>query len=410
MYRKDKKAKILLFILFFMGILLTGIVISIAFFPPCFNIQSHPANASIYINCLKRNLKTPAHIRSLTFFGRHRVVVSKNGYQPHIQDVSFSLFRRTINIDAKLEKEIFSSGDNNIVVGWVDGSRYPTVKVMVKVKDETGKLIPDLKKENIKVIETREERCLEVQPDFNLQGVSKVDMVFFIDVTGSMGGALDICKQNIEAFCDLLQAENLNFRLAGYSFEDIVPYKDKFQFTTEFTDQGSAREMVKEFKEWLASLKAEGGGDGNENCLDPIIDASDGGLAYRTDATRIGILITDTSAHVAGDGGDSHTTATFEKTRAKMKSMGIKLYYASPQKEYEMKLNAQSLGWPFSTAVLTEIFSEELIGWYAITFNDQIPVEKNMARRCILSIKRKSQQPGKPEEYIKNFVFYPWVH
>ena len=37
-----------------------------------------------------------------------------------------------------------------------------------------------------------------------------------------MRGALDICKQNIEAFCDLLQAENLNFRLAGYSFGSYI--------------------------------------------------------------------------------------------------------------------------------------------------------------------------------------------
>jgi len=409
MYQKARKAKVVLFFLFLLGFLLCCLVLSIAFFPPILSVRSDPPDASIYVNCKKKDSRTPARMRLLSIFGKSKVVVSKNGYYPVTRDAGFSLFRRNIIIDAQLEQETFSSGDSNIVVGWVDGSRYPEIKVMVKVKNQEGQLVPDLKKENITLIETREEQCVTTQPQFNLREVNKVDIVFFIDVTGSMRGTLNVVKQNIESFCDLLLAQNLNFRLAGYSFDDIVPYKDRFDFTPEFTDRKEARKMAKKFKKWLISLKAEEGGDVKENCLDPIINACDISFNYRADATKIGVLITDTSAHVAEDGGDSLTTATFEVARSKMRAVGMKLYYASPREEYETGLDAQSLGWPFSAFVLTNKFSEELIGWYVISFRDGIAIEKTRTRRCNLRVRLNPGEEDNSKEYVKDFVFYPLV-
>lgn len=407
MKRKKNTAKIVLFVLFFLGLLLCGLVLSIAFWPPTLHVDSDPATAAIYLNCFKKKTGAPAHILIKFFLGSHKVVVSENGYVPHTQEVSFSLFRRNAYIDAKLEPETFTTGDSNITVGWVDGSRYPTVKAMVKVKDRDGQLINRLNKDAVSLVESREELCIAANPSFNISGVSKVDIVFFIDVTGSMSSSLSIVKQNIKAFCDHLLAQNLNFRLAGYSFEDIVPYKDIYPFTPEFTDNAGAMKMVTDFKSWLATLKAEKGGDGPENCLDSIIDAGNNGLNFREDATKVGVLITDTMAHVKGDGGDSPTTATFRIARAKLRSMGIKLYYASPVPEYEIQLGGQSLGWPFSAFLLTQKFSEELIGWHVISFKDRIPYEKTRARRCTLRIAIRDKESGKPQDYVKDFVFYP---
>jgi Integrin beta chain VWA domain/PEGA domain len=409
MYQKARKVKVVLFIIFLLGILLCGLTLSIAFFPPVLTVQSDPPGADIYVNCVKRKIETPGHMRLLSIFGNSKVVVSKNGYLPVSQDANFSIFRRNVTIDAKLEQETFSSGHSNIEVGWVDGSRYPEVKVMVKVKDHNNNLVSDLKKEHITLTETREEQCLITQPQFDLREVNKLDIVFFIDVTSSMSGTLAIVKRNIEAFCDLLLARNINFRLAGYSFDDMVPYNDRFDFTPEFTGEGDARKMVRRFKKWLSSLKAKGGGDGNENCLDSIINACDHSLDYREDATKVGVLITDTSAHVAGDGGNSLTTATFQTTREKMQTMGLKLYYASPRDEYETQLNAQNLGWPFNATVLTKKFSDELIGWYVVTFKDDIGLEKNKARRCRIGVKLTPGETGQSKEYSRSFVFYPLI-
>ncbi len=396
--RKKNTVLLVLLLLFLTGILFCALALSIAFYPPSISIRSNPEGATIYINCINKRKKTPANL--LMFLETYRVMVSKKGYQPKSEDVEISFFNRSANLDFDLEKETLISGDKNIHLEKPDTKRYPEITLTLKMKGADGAPITGLKKEHIALLETSEEVCLETQPQFHLRELSKADIIFFIDTTSSMTSALDVAKKNIETFCDLLATQNIEFRLAGYSFDDKVPYKSKYPFKSGET--GTA--ATTHFKKWLSGLKAAGGGDGYENCLDSIIDAGNGGLIFRPDVQKVGILITDTGAHVAGDGGNSATTATYEKAKEALASAGIRLYASSPHHEYRPRLKAKNLGWPFSSTVLTGKFLDECIGWYVMRFIDSITREKKAARRFKMTVK---SPPEHPKEYIKNFIIYP---
>ena len=126
----------------------------------------------------------------------------------------------------------------------------------------------------------------------------ELDLVFTMDVTGSMGTYIQSAKRNVERIAARLQQEN------GYDVRfGLVVYRDhhqgdefvqrRFQFT---------RDAV-EVKNTLATISATGGGDGPE--------AVEAGLLYtlhmdwRETATKICVLIGDAPPHGLGEAGDT---------------------------------------------------------------------------------------------------------
>jgi hypothetical protein len=323
-----------------------------------------------------------------------------------MRKVNLSLARPIEDINLSLRSEPRVSGDENLRIESIDGRRYPEIKLVMRVKNPSGTFASGLEKKDISLEETCEELCLDAKPSFDIKDVSKMDIVFFIDTTSSMEEEMNSVIRNIQAFCDTLLAQNINFRLAGYSFGDEVPYRAKFPFTPVFTDSLEARNAALSFKSWLSRLRAIGGDDPLENSLDSLIDAGRGGLNYRPEAARVGILVTDVPAHVAGDGGDSYTRATYEKAKQAIQSIGLKLYYSSPFHEYGRKLSAINLGWPFNDSVLMDRFLNELLGWYELTFSDAISAGKEHPRRLKLKVRVKSGY-GTSRELTKKIVFYP---
>jgi hypothetical protein len=97
------------------------------------------------------------------------------------------------------------------------------------------------------------------------------DIVFLLDVTGSMGPCIDALKNNIGVFIDSLTATGPNNQTAvrdwrgkvvGYrDFEcpDVAPFEDN-PFVTD----------TAALKAQLAALKADGGGDAPETLLDAL--------------------------------------------------------------------------------------------------------------------------------------------
>jgi Mg-chelatase subunit ChlD len=114
-------------------------------------------------------------------------------------------------------------------------------------------------------------------------GTNAEDIVFVLDVTGSMGNQIDGVKNNIKEFADSLRARGVDYRLALVTFLDIV--ENVYQFTSN----------VDTFKNYVSEQFAHGGGDLPENSLDALYAASQ--LPYRSNAGRIIIWITDDQFH-----------------------------------------------------------------------------------------------------------------
>ena len=122
---------------------------------------------------------------------------------------------------------------------------------------------------------------------------SKADIVFVIDTTGSMGGAINNVKNNIITFADSLSNDyNIDANYALVEYKDIncdgidSTYVHKVVFSNWFT---SANALKLE----LNSLSIYGGGDEPETPIDGLEMARR--LDFRNNAEKFVILITDAS-------------------------------------------------------------------------------------------------------------------
>ncbi|MGH7864341.1 MAG: FHA domain-containing protein, partial [Candidatus Binataceae bacterium] len=157
----------------------------------------------------------------------------------------------------------------------------------------------------------------------------------------SMQPYIDAVKQNMVSFAQDLAAHNRDYRLGLVTFEDYV--------VSKYDDcncpyQKKMTSNVKEFVDWVGTLRANGGGDIPENQLEALDYAST--FAFRPDAEGIIILVTDAPAHHAGDGSQytQHDQAYYdhhgrdkevsdlsgEKVAAALSKNGITLYAVAP--------------------------------------------------------------------------------
>ncbi len=148
------------------------------------------------------------------------------------------------------------------------------------------------------------------QPRARTKGVA--DLVFVVDVTGSMATCIDALRKNIETFIDSLSRGDGNTAAPVRDWRGkVVGYRDIESAGTEgipwFVDNPFVRDVAA-LKAQLASLKAEGGGDEPESLLDTLFKvASMPALPkgsqtedptkwrYRSDAARVVIVFTDAS-------------------------------------------------------------------------------------------------------------------
>ena len=152
----------------------------------------------------------------------------------------------------------------------------------------------------------------------------ELDLVFTMDVTGSMGTYIQSAKRNVERIAARLQQEN------GYDVRfGLVVYRDHHQ-NDEFVQRRFqfTRDAV-EVKNTLATISATGGGDGPE--------AVEAGLLYtlhmdwRETATKICVLIGDAPPHGLGEADDhfpngAPTGVDPFKVLSQMSLKGITIY------------------------------------------------------------------------------------
>ncbi|CAN5726480.1 hypothetical protein BH23GEM5_BH23GEM5_06750 [soil metagenome] len=134
------------------------------------------------------------------------------------------------------------------------------------------------------------------------------DLVFLIDVSGSMAPIIDALKRNIELFIDSLNAgEGNNVSPVRDWRAKAVGYRDFDEDPQPFVDNPFVRDVAA-LKAQLTGLVAEGGGDEPESLLDALFKIANMGQMergaqsddasmwrYRSDAARVVIVFTDAS-------------------------------------------------------------------------------------------------------------------
>jgi Mg-chelatase subunit ChlD len=114
-------------------------------------------------------------------------------------------------------------------------------------------------------------------------GSGQVDIVFVLDVTGSMTEEITGVKNNILEFADSLVKRGVDFRLGMVTFLDVI--ENVYDFTSN----------AQQFKNNVALQYAHGGDDTPENSLDALYRASQ--MQFRESANKIFIWITDADYH-----------------------------------------------------------------------------------------------------------------
>jgi Mg-chelatase subunit ChlD len=164
-------------------------------------------------------------------------------------------------------------------------SNFPVVDLIFRSQiEETGQYLKDLSYENVFFYEDQ----IEIE-DFTLEkdtsgGVNQADIIFVLDVTGSMSGEIDAVKENIVEFADSLSVQGIDFRLGMVTFLDEI--ENIYDFTPD----------VQIFQQYVNQQFAHGGGDMPENSLDALMAATQ--FDFRSNANRVFIWITDASYHI----------------------------------------------------------------------------------------------------------------
>lgn len=152
------------------------------------------------------------------------------------------------------------------------------------------------------------------------------DIVFIIDRTGSMGGAIEKVKSNIDGFVNRLSSNGVDVKLGLVTYGEVNSGEPiiKKEFTSDLDT----------FKSNLNNINVSGGGDWYESGLEGIADTTNGAITYsfRDEAPKHFILVTDAPIHdnnSDSDGGDSLSTFDIDDVANDLKIKGIKLTVVS---------------------------------------------------------------------------------
>ncbi len=119
------------------------------------------------------------------------------------------------------------------------------------------------------------------------------DIVFVVDVTGSMQDEIDHVRDSTQQLATFLSGAGLNVQFAVVPFTDHAPAE-------HFQPLALTADLTK-VTQYLGNLLASGGWEAPENALDALVHAMDT-LQWRPGAQKVMLLITDAPAHDVGDG------------------------------------------------------------------------------------------------------------
>ena len=111
-----------------------------------------------------------------------------------------------------------------------------------------------------------------------------VDIVFLLDITGSMQPSIDALRDNINGFVKSLAEPDAN---GGSPVKDwrikVVGYRDASSDGAQWWEEFPFSTSVNEVKSQMAILEAKGGGDEPESLLDALYNVAKMPSTERTD-------------------------------------------------------------------------------------------------------------------------------
>ncbi|MEM1093627.1 MAG: VWA domain-containing protein [Bacteroidota bacterium] len=177
-------------------------------------------------------------------------------------------------------------------------------------EEATGRLIPTLQDRNVFLFEDQARISDFTIARDSTGSLNQADVVFVLDVSGSMGNEIAAVRSNIVEFADSLTQRGIDYRLG------LVAFRDAVTEVSNFTDD------VDSFRGVVGRQTASGGGDRPENSLDAIDRAAQ--FAFRPTAQRVLIWITDADYYEGTT--DTRTQHTAESIVGTLLREGITLY------------------------------------------------------------------------------------
>ena len=119
------------------------------------------------------------------------------------------------------------------------------------------------------------------------------DIVFVLDISGSMGEEIKNVKNNIIAFAQAIEARGVSARWSVITFSDYVDRPDNPNEMTTIIQNGASDWFVsaEDYRNAISSIALANGGDDPETDIDGLMMAST--LSTRKDARTFYILLTD---------------------------------------------------------------------------------------------------------------------
>ena len=271
--------------------------------PP--SLSASPNESSIYLDNLNyyQKINLSSHIV----------------YEDKIEEVNVKLFNNSQLVD-ELNRNVFipstpvSDTGLTVNIDTLIMSKFPSIELKFEAKINSNDYrITNLSNENVFFFEGQNR-----VHDFTLKkdtigGVNSADIIFVLDVTGSMGDEIDKVKDNIIEFADSLSIRGIDYRLGMVTFldeiENIYPFTKDAQY----------------FQSLVAQQYAHGGGDGPENSLQALFEATQ--FTFRDNANRVIIWITDAPYHE----NDTYPTPTKGDVINALLANGITVHSIGPE-------------------------------------------------------------------------------
>ncbi len=215
------------------------------------------------------------------------------------------------NVKIKANNKTYQTGKS-----YADGSFfiYP-LQVNIDVKIFEAEIEYQNQNKNLK-IDRNGPRLVEEILNIDRESYQSIpiDLLFILDVTGSMGEELERLKTSIEIINLNIAALNIRpairFGLVSYRDQDddfvtkIIPFTSNLQ----------------EFQKELSKLSAKGGGDDPEDLQSALKDALQK-MDWNDSGIRLGFIITDAATHL-----DYDQKYTYVNAAEEAKEKGIKIF------------------------------------------------------------------------------------
>ena len=154
------------------------------------------------------------------------------------------------------------------------------------------------------------------------------DIVFVIDISGSMGGPIDNVKANIKSFAQAIEDKGINARWSVVTFSDYTINEPGEDSRIIMNGADTWFTSVDAYKSAIGSIYLEYGGDEPETGVDGLMLANT--METRKDARVFYVLVTDTYCKVTNNYG----IGSLEEAGEVLANDGVNVSAVVPTSQY----------------------------------------------------------------------------